>query len=125
MELSISSSPNSSAEVVVTVCGELDISTAPQLENYLTSLHESGEVRVVVDIGGVTFLDSTGIGLLLAASRASYAHGGQLRITGATGTPLKVLELTGVLPVLVDPIAYQERSWLIDGDASAVHSASA
>lgn len=64
------------ASLVVRVAGELDIATAPQLGRYLENL----QGVVVVDLSEVTFLDSTGLNMLVNARKRLHALGGQLAL---------------------------------------------
>ncbi|SDM17293.1 STAS domain-containing protein [Allokutzneria albata] len=76
---------------VVTVAGEIDIATAPRLRTAL--LAECGDHdELVVDLAGVSHLDCAGVGALLAARAAV----GRLRLVGAHGIVLRVLEILGV-----------------------------
>lgn len=69
---------------VVRPHGELDISTAPHLTEFL-SAHARGNDRVVLDMRGVSFLDGRGVRALLAGDRRARAVGSQLVIVGMTG----------------------------------------
>ena len=51
----------------VTVRGEIDMATAPQLNDLLNALIDAGSSDIVLEARGLEFLDSTGIGLLVAA----------------------------------------------------------
>lgn len=85
---------------VVHVEGELDMATAPRLEEALV---ETGfGQRVVIDLTQCTFVDSSALRLLVAAIRDSEAAGGRLEIVAPDPGILKVLEISGVdtmLPV--------------------------
>jgi anti-sigma B factor antagonist len=85
---------------VVAVTGELDVYTAPALEEALGDLVDAGTVRVVVDLSGVSFMDSTGLGLLIKALKWTREHGGALRIVANTDRVLKVFRVTGLDSVL-------------------------
>ena len=54
---------------VVTVYGEVDVATSPQLREQLIRLVSDGRVRLVLDLEGVDFLDSTGLTVLLHANQ--------------------------------------------------------
>ncbi len=60
---------------VVAVRGQVDVATAPELRQILTEVQFSGERDVIVDLDGVEFLDSFGLGVLLGAVRRARAHG--------------------------------------------------
>lgn len=84
--------------VVVEVAGELDMATAPVVEEFVRR-HLGEEVAVLVlDLSGVTFLGSTGINLLIALRTACESAGTGLRLVANTKIvlhPLEVTELTG------------------------------
>jgi anti-sigma B factor antagonist len=63
--------------VLVTVAGEVDIATVPQLQERLAALAASGR-PLIVDLGGVTFIDAAGLGVLASAARRAAAHGASL-----------------------------------------------
>jgi anti-sigma B factor antagonist len=50
---------------VLAVRGEIDVATAPQLREELLELVSAGRKQIVVDLSGVDFLDSTGLGVLV------------------------------------------------------------
>ena len=86
---------------VVAPSGELDSHTAPQLGTCLLELAEEGETDVVVDLSRVTFMDSTGIGVLLNAVRALSSRRRRLVLVCPTERMLKPFQVTG----LVDRLA--------------------
>ncbi|MFG6295706.1 STAS domain-containing protein [Streptomyces rochei] len=80
---------------VVTVAGEIDQSNSAQLT--LTLRVGGPDVpRVVIDLGRVTFMDSSGINVLIAAHKDLTAAGGWLRLAAPTTAVLRVLQLVGV-----------------------------
>jgi anti-sigma B factor antagonist len=86
-----------SAAPVLGVRGEIDVATAPVLRTALTRVVASGATTVTVEMSGVTFLDSSGIGVLLGAHRRlREERDGSLRVTGARETVRRVLDITGL-----------------------------
>ena len=81
------------AEVVVR--GEIDVATAPQLREVLHELVQGGCKQLVLDCRALEFLDSSGIGLLVA-TRKRLGEGGELVVDSPPSHVRKVLELTGV-----------------------------
>lgn len=77
------------------VRGEIDMATAPQLRDLLERLVSAGSRRIVLDCRELEFLDSSGIGVLVAA-RNRMGDGGELVIDSPSAHVLKVLEITGV-----------------------------
>ncbi|MEP6622859.1 MAG: STAS domain-containing protein [Acidimicrobiia bacterium] len=82
----------------VVAWGELDVATVPGLEHALARLLESdGTGTIEIDLNGVTFIDSSGLGVLVAALKQSHGLGGQLVVRGLQPAPRKVFEVTGLL----------------------------
>ncbi|EEP75075.1 hypothetical protein MCAG_05402 [Micromonospora sp. ATCC 39149] len=82
------------------LAGELDTSTAPELNAVLDRLTKRGERHLLVDLAELTFCDSTGIAAFVRGDNQAAARGGWLRVTGATGRVERVLRLTGLAEVL-------------------------
>ena len=82
---------------VVTICGEIDLYTAPRLHRELARLLAEGmPARVVIDMSGVEFCDSTGLNVLLSFLRRVRERGGELEIASPTCAVRKILRLTGL-----------------------------
>lgn len=79
----------------VSVRGEIDVATAPLLRETLHELVQGGATRIVLECRELAFLDSSGIGLLVA-TRKRLGDGGELVIDSPPSHVRKVLELTGV-----------------------------
>jgi anti-sigma B factor antagonist len=95
MALSLSSRRDA-GQAILTVSGEIDIMTADALEQAIATIIDSGAGEVIVDLSGVTFMDSAGINALLKGRRSADDHGQRFRVNGATGIVRQVLDLTGV-----------------------------
>jgi anti-anti-sigma factor len=101
IHLDISARRLSDGSTCLTVSGEIDSATADELlEAAENAAAADDHPDVVVDLTGVTFLDSAGIRTLLMARRTAAQHGAVLRVTGAGGHVRKVLTVTGVLDIL-------------------------
>jgi anti-sigma B factor antagonist len=82
--------------MVLTVAGEVDLATAPQLRAKLTDLVDNGTGSVVVDLTPVAFIDSTGLEALLAGRQRAQARGHTIQLVCPEGQALRVLRLTGI-----------------------------
>jgi anti-sigma B factor antagonist len=82
--------------ITVTVRGEIDLATVDQLATEIAAAVRADATGVIVDLDGVTFLDSSGIGALLAGRKAADESGKSFHVTGANGIVREVLDLTGV-----------------------------
>jgi anti-sigma B factor antagonist len=81
---------------VVRLRGELDLRSAPLLQGELNRLLSSELPAVILDLGYLEFIDSTGTRCLLTAARRSQANGDRLRILSPVGDVERILELSGV-----------------------------
>jgi anti-sigma B factor antagonist len=79
---------------VLTLAGEVDVATAPRLRDRLVQLITEGPPRVVVDLSGLTFIDSMGLGALVSGMKRARAHDGDLRLAGPSDHVAKVLAIT-------------------------------
>ena len=85
---------------VVGVAGELDLHTAGELSAELDGAIARRPKRVVVDLGGVTFLDSTALGVLVTAAKHARAVGAPTLVVTDDPHTLKIFRITGLDAVL-------------------------
>jgi anti-sigma B factor antagonist len=81
---------------VIAVGGELDMSAAPDLRATIDGALDDGAVTLVVDLSEATFIDSTGIGTLMAALHRLKEAGGTLEIVCVEPNLLRVFEIVGL-----------------------------
>jgi anti-sigma B factor antagonist len=81
---------------VVTVGGEVDLDTASQLGDVALDAVRDTSPHVVLDLTGVTFMDSTGLKVLLAIQRRADLAGGSFGVAGPSRSVRKILALTGL-----------------------------
>jgi anti-sigma B factor antagonist len=95
--LTISSHSPYPGLVTLTLAGELDLASADTVRDSVIEAVKSPDVdAVLLDLQGLTFLDSTGIGVLVAGWRSARDSGKQLRVDNAHGMAREVLRITGV-----------------------------
>ena len=80
--------------VVLVLSGELDLASAPMLERELRDAEASGPSRLVIDLAGLAFMDSTGLQALLRARERANSNGHQLALRRAPHQVQRVFELT-------------------------------
>ena len=99
-ELEVSSAAD--GVVTCTVIGELDVASAPKLRQAIVRIvgESEGPPLVVVDLAGVDFLDSTGLGVLLGGLKRVRARGGALALARAEPQVRKVFDVTRVVEIL-------------------------
>ena len=108
--------------VVVSLSGELDLAEAPTLRETLEKVTMAGAGLIVVDAADLTFLDSSGIGVLVGAHKEQAATGGQFVIANladGVGRPVRITEVDTAIPVhWGDPVV---RPWLdVAADSDAI-----
>ena len=84
----------------ISPCGELDIATAPQLEQALAEATGDGVGEVVLDLRQLTFMDSTGLRTLAQASARADRNGVAISIVRGPRQIERVLEISGLGPLL-------------------------
>lgn len=85
--------------VIVEVVGELDIASAGELERAVLEAEADAPGRLVVDLSGLEFMDSTGLHVLLAAARRARDGGPQLILRRGPQPVQQVFELTETTPL--------------------------
>ena len=85
---------------VLRPAGRLDLQTAADFRQRVTDAVEAGRSAVVIDLAGVTFMDSSGLGALIAALKTARQAGGDLRIAGVGSQVAMIMQLTQMDRVL-------------------------
>jgi anti-sigma B factor antagonist len=94
--LEIQSLPGDTSHLIA-LRGELDLKGCPAVEAELHQVEAIGVERIVVDLSGLDFIDSTGIGVLVAAMRRSQLDGDRLRfVRSRSGDVCRLFELCGL-----------------------------
>ncbi|MFF5447680.1 STAS domain-containing protein [Streptomyces sp. NPDC012888] len=82
-----------SDHTLITVSGELDLHTCPQVVQAATIIPLGGKT-LYLDVSGVSFMDSSGLNLLVVLRRRLRAEGGLLAVRGLQAQPARLLKLT-------------------------------
>jgi anti-anti-sigma factor len=80
--------------------GELDLASAQRMEDSFAQIDGERPQRVIVDLSGLEFIDSTGLRLLLQADTRAREHGYELVLRPGMPPVQRVFEVTGALDVL-------------------------
>lgn len=93
--------PPAGEAVVVRLSGEMDLGRVDEVRALLleAATRPGGPADIVVDLGGLTFCDSAGLNLLLRARLQAVASGRTLRLAAPSAQMLRLLEITGTLPL--------------------------
>ncbi|GAA2826309.1 hypothetical protein GCM10020220_013750 [Nonomuraea rubra] len=100
--------------VVITVGGELDATNADDLETYVGRMRQPGQ-PVVLDLGGLTFMDSSGLHVLLRVHAEIRKQGSTLHLAAVRDLPARLLQITEVWDALnIHPTAEAAIATLLD-----------
>jgi anti-sigma B factor antagonist len=91
---------NRSGHVLVRALGEIDLSSAPNLTNAAEDAFSDGYRLLLLDLSGVTFMDSTGISAVLSVDREAQDRDAHAAVIAPSENALRVLEMLGVDQVL-------------------------
>jgi anti-sigma B factor antagonist len=90
----------------LTLAGELDMATAPRLDEAVAAVLARGARRVIVDLSSLAFVDSSGLRLFIALNERSTAEAWTLGLIRLPSSSLSVFQITGAdqnLPFIEDP----------------------
>jgi anti-sigma B factor antagonist len=83
--------------VVLMLAGELDLASAPALEQQLKEVAQANPARLLLDLRNLRFMDSTGLALMIEAQQSANANGHRLAFRRGTSQVQRLFELSGVL----------------------------
>ena len=93
LELSTS---DENGDVVLTIKGEVDVTTTDQLRERIRDAFDTGNRRLVVDMSAVDFIDSTGLGVLVGALRYYKEQDGDVLLRSPSAIANRVLTVSGL-----------------------------
>lgn len=85
--------------VTLVLSGEIDLYTATQVRQRIHELVSGGRKHIIADLQGVTYLDSTGLGVLIGALRRTRETDGNMAIACSQPRLLRIFEITGLAKV--------------------------
>ncbi len=100
MALEVETRQADNGVTVLAPTGRLDVAGAPALKEAITEITQHASPRIVIDMEGVSFVDSTGLGSVIAALKQVRSQQGQLRLAAPNQQARVVLELTTLDRVL-------------------------
>jgi len=84
------------SQVYMILTGEIDIYTAPKLKEKLNNLVSNKNADVIVDLQGVSYMDSTGLGTFVSGLKHAEESGSQLKLIKANDRLLRLFQVTGL-----------------------------
>ncbi|PKM80119.1 MAG: anti-sigma F factor antagonist [Firmicutes bacterium HGW-Firmicutes-14] len=86
--------------LIIRVCGELDMVVADEFRREVdTMMEKNSSDNIVLNLGGVNFIDSSGLGVILGRYKRITMRGGKMAVVGAPGQVKRILELSGILGI--------------------------
>jgi anti-sigma B factor antagonist len=86
----------------VLIRGEVDVATSPRLRSTLSTLLAQGTSSLTLDFSGVSFIDSSGLGVLVGALRRIQERpNGSVQVVGTTAFVRKIFQITGLETVFL------------------------
>ena len=98
-QISVTTRAAGEGQVVVTVGGEVDMLTSPQLRSAVLSQLADGAQLVVLALDGVTFLGTSGLAVLIEVREAAHQAGVELRLACTGRRVLRPLSIAGLVPM--------------------------
>jgi len=112
MDLGVTSSRLPDDVTLITVVGEIDVYTAPTLRERLIEAVHDGALRLIVDLTGVDFLDSTGLGVLVGGLKRVRSRQGALLLVCQAERLLKIFRITTLTKTFhIMPDVVSARAW--------------
>lgn len=85
-----------SGRTVLALSGRMDAENAPQLQEECDELIAQGHTRLVIDLGGLTYVSSMGLRIFLAVAKTLQSEGGTLQLCRLKGLVRQIFEITGL-----------------------------
>ena len=117
MELDFVDSPDGVRRIVLR--GRMDVPGTEQIDLKLTSLVSTRQTFVVVDLSGVDFMSSMGLGALVRNAKAVHARKGRMVLLDPAPNVLRMLEATRVVEVLPVFVEFEDARRAVLSDAAA------
>src|SRR3712207_4826391 len=86
---------------IVYVCGELDLDSAAEMRAAMSPLVEPAERALILNLHELTYIDSTGIGILVSVRKARHAINAPFSVQASPPNIRKLFDMTGISPFLL------------------------
>ncbi|RST74037.1 STAS domain-containing protein [Siminovitchia acidinfaciens] len=84
----------------VTLAGEIDAYTAPKVRDELMEAAKGDDVKLIIDLSGVNYMDSTGLGVFVGLFKQLRSNNGDMKLTGMTERLQRLFDITGLADVM-------------------------
>ena len=118
MDFSVEYTVTDEGIVVLVISGPMDVATVPQLRDLMVRLIDEGHHRLVLDLAGVDFIDSIGLGVIVGVVHRLRPHGGAIAVAAPSEQVRQVLQITQLARVVALYDATAEAvSAVLEGNA--------
>jgi anti-sigma B factor antagonist len=100
MDFSVEYTVTDEGIVVLVINGPMDVATVPQLRDLMVRLIDEGHHRLVLDLGGVDFIDSIGLGVIVGVVHRLRPHDGSVAVAAPSEQVRQVLQITQLARVV-------------------------
>ncbi len=94
MTIEISSENKSKELAVVTISGRMNAATTPEIKERMKTILDSGHMKIVMNLSGTTFIDSSGLSVIVTGLKQTREAGGFLRLAGLQPEVQSIFKLT-------------------------------
>lgn len=99
MNIELESQEGANGAVTVSIKGDIDMGSSPKVREHLTPLFQKNQKAIVVDLSGVSYIDSSGIATLVEGLQWSHSSKNKFRLASLTPTVKDVFEIARLLTV--------------------------
>lgn len=100
MDLTVTITTQQDNSILGVIGGEIDAYTAPKLREQLLAIDTKSTDKAVLDLAGVGYMDSTGIGVIVAFYKSVIADGGELTLIGLSPRLKRLFDITGLSGII-------------------------
>ncbi|TAM61285.1 anti-sigma factor antagonist [bacterium] len=99
MDIKVNVRPADGETRVIDLVGEIDVYTSPAVKDAITQLIDEGHYHLLINLEGVRYIDSTGLGVLIGALKRVREHAGSVSLVCANPQIKKIFDITGLVKI--------------------------
>ncbi|TAM77432.1 anti-sigma factor antagonist [bacterium] len=99
MDIKVNVRPSDDEAHVVDLVGEIDVYTSPTVKDAITELIDEGHYHLIINLEGVRYIDSTGLGVLIGALKRVREHAGSVSLICTNPQVKKIFDITGLVKI--------------------------
>lgn len=99
MDIKVNVRPSDGEAHVVDLVGEIDVYTSPTVKEAITELIDDGHYHLIINLEGVRYIDSTGLGVLIGALKRVREHAGSVNLICTNPQVKKIFDITGLVKI--------------------------